>query len=130
MKRLYRIKYIDKDRFMNESLLESEDIMNIIEYMILIKKIRLEDIYSISRLESEELIDIKLKNERFKRFRRIIEDYIYNDIDLEEFDYSDYIRFLDRFYDFSNKNEEYYLFEEFREYLDNLNYEFHKILDL
>lgn len=130
MKRLYRIKYIDKDRFMNESLLESEDIMNIIEYMILIKKIRLEDIYSISRLESEELIDIKLKNERFKRFRRIIEDYIYNEIDLEEFDYSDYIRFLNRFYDFSNKNEEYYLFEEFREYLDNLNYEFYKILDL
>ena len=130
MKRLYRIKYIDKDRFMNESLLESEDIMNIIEYMILIKKIRLEDIYSISRLESEELIDIKLKNERFKRFRRMIEDYIYNDIDLEEFNYSDYIRFLERFYDFSNKNEEYYLFEEFREYLDNFNYELSRILDL
>lgn len=52
MKKLYRIKYIDRDRYMNESLLESDDIINIIEYMILIKKIKSDDIYSIEMIES------------------------------------------------------------------------------
>ena len=129
MKKLFRVKYIDRDSYMNETMLESEDIMQIIEHMILIKRIRLDDIYSIEYVDSDELFEIREKEKRFKKFRRIIEDYIYNEIDLEEFDYSDYLKFLEKFYE-SYHGEESYLFEEFRDYIDSLNHEFYKILDL
>lgn len=129
MRKLFRVIYIDRDSYINESLLESEDIMQIIEHMILIKRIRLDDIYSIEYVDSDELFEMREKEKRFKKFRRIIENYIYNEIDLEEFDYSDYLKFLEKFYE-SYRGEESYLFEEFRDYIDSLNHEFYKILDL
>lgn len=70
----------------------------------------------------------------FEDLKREIEYYIYNEIDINNFDISEYLIFLKKFYDMEDGyyHNKYYdnRFSKNYQYIENLNSELRKILDL
>lgn len=88
-----------------------------------IKERKRDDIMKIKKIDKKERE--KKEKERFIKFRRIIENYILS-INLDDFSINDYLEFMNKFYSYEFMKD----YREFYNYIENLNEEFIKILDL